>query len=322
MSNNKLVSVIIPLFNSENTIKETIESVLNQTYCNIEIIVVNDGSTDSSSSIVQRLNNPKIKLINISNSGASKARNIGINNANGIYIQFLDADDILSSNKIEHQVKILESNDVDVCFCRTVVFTNLSNLSTNHEINTEIFNFVKINGNDLLKKLMGINTKVYMILPSAYLLKKRILDTAGEWDESLSLDDDGEFFSRVLNCSKVVVFDKNGINYYRRFHTQNSLSQQTGKKYIVSEINSVLKKLTTIKKDISLIEYNKIKQVQLSLIKYKYYKILKKIDFIDIDNELKLVGGFEIKILPTFKGRLLMSLLGSKLYFFLLNCIR
>ena len=65
--------------------------------------------------------NNKIKLINISNSGASKARNIGINNANGIYIQFLDADDILSSNKIEHQVKILESNDVDVCFCRTVV---------------------------------------------------------------------------------------------------------------------------------------------------------------------------------------------------------
>ena len=60
----------------------------------------------------------------------------------------------------------------------------------------------------------------------------------------------------------------------------------------------------------------------ISVMMNKYYKILKKIDFIDIDNELKLVGGFEIKILPTFKGRLLMSLLGSKLYFFLLNCIR
>jgi glycosyltransferase involved in cell wall biosynthesis len=323
LSKSPLISVIIPLYNSEEYIIETIDSVLNQTYPNIEIIVVNDGSTDNSSYLVQEKENPQITLINISNGGASKARNIGIENAKGTYIQFLDADDILSPNKIEEQVKILESNNkIDLCFCKSIVFTDSSNLETNQEVNTEVFDFDFISGIELLKKLLGINNKVSMILISAYLIKKEIIDVAGKWDETITLDDDGEFFSRVLNCSKTVAFDKKGINYYRKFHTKNTLSQQTGQKYMASEINSVLKKLATIKKNVSTVELKKIKQIQFSLLKYKYYKEFHKIDFINIDSELMLVGGFEIKILPTRRGRFVMKILGFKLYFTLLKYLR
>jgi hypothetical protein len=220
-------------------------------------------------------------------------------------------------------VKILESNNkIDLCFCKSIVFTDTSNLETNQEVNTEVFDFDFISGIELLKKLLGINNKVSMILISAYLVKKEIIDVAGKWDETITLDDDGEFFSRVLNCSKTVAFDKKGINYYRKFHTKNSLSQQTGQKYMVSEVNSVLNKLTTIKKNISTVELKKIKQIQFSLLKYKYYKELDKIDFMDIDSELILVGGFEIKMLPTKKGRFVMKILGFKWYFIILKYLR
>jgi glycosyltransferase involved in cell wall biosynthesis len=318
-----LISVIIPVYNSEAFIIETINSVLGQTYKNIEIIIINDGSTDNSSFLVQKLNNPKIMLINVPNGGASKARNIGIRNAKGFYIQFLDADDILSSNKIEEQVKIFESNNqIDLCFCKTIVFTHSSNLETNLEVNSEIFDFETIPGNELLKILLGINNKVYMILPSAYLVKKEIFDVSGQWNEALTLDDDGEFFSRVLICSKIVAFDKKGINYYRKFHTENSLSQQTGIKYMKSEIMSTINKLSTIKKDFSVIEFNKIVQIQYSFLKYKYNNDLNKIDFVNIDYELNLAGGFEIKTLPTYKGRFLMKIIGAKWYFFILKYLR
>jgi glycosyltransferase involved in cell wall biosynthesis len=317
---NPLVSVIIPMFNAERFISETIQSVKNQTYKNWEIIIIDDGSTDNSSFLVENLNNPRIKLINVPNGGASKARNIGIRNAKGFYIQFLDADDILSPNKIEDQVKIFESNNhIDLCFCKTIVFTHSLNLKTNLEVNSEIFDFETISGNELLKTLLGINIKTYMIPISAYLVKKELIDVAGEWNETLTLDDDGEFFSRVLNCSKTVAFDKKGINYYRKFHTKYSLSQQIGIKYMASEIKSTLNKLSTIKKDVSIIEFNKIAKIQYSLLKYKYYYDLNNIDFVNIDYELNSVGGFEIKILPTFKGRFFMKILGDKLYFLILK---
>jgi glycosyltransferase involved in cell wall biosynthesis len=318
-----LISVIIPLYNSEDYIIEAIDSILNQTYRSIEIIVINDGSTDNSSFLVQDLKNPQVKLINTPNYGASKARNIGIQNANGTYIQFLDADDLLSSNKIEEQVKILESNSrIDLCFCKTIVFTNTSNKETNQEVNSEIFDFEFISGIELLKKLLGINNKVFMILPSAYLVKKEIIENAGEWDEALTLDDDGEFFSRILDCSKTVAFDRKSTNYYRKFHTTNSLSQRIGIRYMESEIKSVMKKISIIKKSGSLLELNKIKQIQFSLLKYKYYKELDKIDFVNIDSELNQVGGFDLNILPTSKGRFLMKILGAKLYFVILKYLR
>lgn len=320
MLTNPLVSIIIPLYNSEKFIIETINSALNQTYKNIEIIIVDDGSTDNSRLIVKELNNTKIRLISVPNGGASKARNIGIKNANGMYVQFLDADDILSENKIEEQVKLFETNkQIDLCFCRTIVFTFNKSLITNQEVNSEIFTFETISGNQLLALLLGKNNKVFMILQSAYLVKKSILTISGLWDETLSLDDDGEFFSRVLNCSKIVAYDKKGINYYRKYHTKNSLSQQTGFKYMTSEILAVKKKLSTIKNGISLTEFYKIQKVQFSLIKYKYFKELHKIDFINIDYELSLVGGFEVSILPTRKGRILMKIIGYNWYFIFLK---
>ena len=108
----KKVSIIIPLYNNEKYIEKCIKSVLNQEYKNIEIIVINDGSTDSSEQIVKNIKSEKIKLLNQKNSGPSSARNNGIKNATGDWIIFLDSDDSLSKNTISTLIKNAKNNDL------------------------------------------------------------------------------------------------------------------------------------------------------------------------------------------------------------------
>ena len=107
-----MISVIVPMYNSEQTIKSTLESVISQTFTNFECIVVNDGSKDKSLKIVESLaiNDPRIKIISSQNNGVSSARNLGIAFASGEFIAFLDSDDLWAPTKLQSQVKILHSS--------------------------------------------------------------------------------------------------------------------------------------------------------------------------------------------------------------------
>ncbi|WRH68471.1 MAG: glycosyltransferase family A protein [Planktothrix sp. GU0601_MAG3] len=105
-----IISVVIPAYNAENTIQETINSVLNQTFEDFEIIVINDGSTDSTLNIVSGINAPRIKIFSYPNSGAAVSRNRGFAVATGEYIALLDADDLWTPNKLESQYQALQTN--------------------------------------------------------------------------------------------------------------------------------------------------------------------------------------------------------------------
>jgi glycosyltransferase involved in cell wall biosynthesis len=110
--NKPLISVIIPAYNAEKFIHETLQSVLNQTYTNFEIIVLNDGSTDKTKEIVEKfqLSDSRIKLINKVNTGVSDTRNLGMQKANGKYIALLDADDVWLPDNLEKKISVLEKN--------------------------------------------------------------------------------------------------------------------------------------------------------------------------------------------------------------------
>jgi len=114
-----LVSVITPCFNAEKTISETIESVINQSYKNWELIIVDDASSDNSVEIIQKYTSQfsNIKLIKIEeNSGASISRNTATEHAKGNFITFLDSDDLWLSHKLETQINFMLENNLDVCF--------------------------------------------------------------------------------------------------------------------------------------------------------------------------------------------------------------
>lgn len=112
-----LVSIIIPVYNCEDYIQICLDSILNQTFNNFEIILINDGSTDSTSQLLEKYKE-KVKLINISNHGQAYARNLGINNSNGDYICFVDSDDYLEPEYIEklYKTAITYNSDMSYCF--------------------------------------------------------------------------------------------------------------------------------------------------------------------------------------------------------------
>src|SRR6478672_10157769 len=105
-----LISVIIPVFNGEKTIYETVQSVLNQTFKNIEVIIINDGSQDKTLKIVESIQDNRLKIFSYANAGLAASRNRGINLASGEYISFIDADDLWVPDKLEAQLKALQTN--------------------------------------------------------------------------------------------------------------------------------------------------------------------------------------------------------------------
>ena len=123
--NNIKISVIIPTFNREKLIGNSIKSVLNQTFKNFELIIVDDGSTDNTSEVVDKFQDNRIKYIKLDkNQGASNARNIGIKNAKGKYISFQDSDDIFYPNKLEIQLNNIIKEKSDLDFCKINVIYN------------------------------------------------------------------------------------------------------------------------------------------------------------------------------------------------------
>ncbi len=104
------ISVIIPVYNGEKTIFETIESVLNQTESDFELILINDGSQDSTLDIVASIQDPRLKVFSYPNAGVSASRNRGIAHACGEFISFLDADDLWTPDKLEAQLRVLQEN--------------------------------------------------------------------------------------------------------------------------------------------------------------------------------------------------------------------
>ncbi len=117
-----LVSIIIPFYNAERYLSATLQSAIDQTWNNKEIIVVDDGSTDRSIELITNFKSDKVKLYQQQNKGAAAARNLGLSHAKGEYVQFLDADDLLSKDKIEKQVLALQNHPDQVAVCSTVHF--------------------------------------------------------------------------------------------------------------------------------------------------------------------------------------------------------
>ncbi|MCF3623160.1 glycosyltransferase family 2 protein, partial [Planktothrix agardhii] len=104
------ISVIIPVYNGEKTIQKTIESVLQQTWQDFELIVINDGSQDATLEILSSIQDPRLRILSYSNAGLASSRNRGITEATGEYISFLDADDLWTPDKLEAQFQALEEH--------------------------------------------------------------------------------------------------------------------------------------------------------------------------------------------------------------------
>ena len=136
--NKGLISVIVPIYNVENYLKECIESIISQTYTNIELILVDDGSTDKSGEICDKYaeKDKRIEVIHKKNAGVSAARNTGLESASGEYIAFVDSDDYIDKTMLEVLANLLEMNEADVAMCAFERFSVPKTEKGNMEIKT------------------------------------------------------------------------------------------------------------------------------------------------------------------------------------------
>ena len=214
MISHKLVSIIIPSYNCEPYIRLCIESCLNQTYENIEIIVVDDGSKDDTLAIAKEYEKQGVIVVAQPNKGAAAARNKGLDLASGEVIQFLDADDALHPEKIQIQMARYQED------------TLLSGEWGRFYFDIEKTEFTK---GDLWQDLKPVDwlakswTSGEMIQPAAWLVSRSLIDKAGRWDEKLFRDNDGEYFCRVILAAKNVEFCP-GAKIYYRVGNQGALS--------------------------------------------------------------------------------------------------
>ena len=228
-----LVSILIPAYNAEKTISATIESAINQTWQNQEIIVVDDGSIDHTLAIAKNFESSIIKVISQKNSGASAARNCALNLAQGDFIQYLDADDLLAPDKIERQLNLLLSESCDCLVAGE--WARFYNTPSDAVFIPEL-NWVDMSPIDWLICVWENNL---MMHPAAWLVPRQLAEKAGAWNENLSLNDDGEYFCRVILASLEVKFCYGAKSYYRSGNS-NSLSGSKSRKAWESAFSAIL----------------------------------------------------------------------------------
>ena len=194
-----LISVVIPAYNAEQFLDETLESVLSQTYENWECIIVNDGSTDNTESVAKKWceKDSRFRLTNKENGGLSSARNWGIKESKAEYIAFLDADDILTSDSLEVRINVLIEQNVDLVATKLQHFTDKLPKVSKNNARQDVLYYAK----EGLTQLMAFNK----VTPSTVLCKKSVMDEVGGFTWHKKAED--------LHCWLKVLFA--GYKIYR-----------------------------------------------------------------------------------------------------------
>lgn len=253
-----LVSVIMPAYNSGQLVRRSIQSVIEQTYQNWELIVVNDGSTDDTAEIVSALCalDNRIKLITQENCGIGGSRNSGHRHASGEWLAYLDHDDLWSKDKLEKQMDIARLNpSYDVLFSGGWFFYNndLENLVEYKTI------FGRFNSEEMFLRQLEEN----YIPTLAVVVKKSIIDKIGFWDEDKGIQgcDDYDYWFRMAQINAVFYSLDAKLFYYRK-HDSN-YSNNTSK-MLIAESNVLLKDF-----DRSILNNNS----KINLFKKKFHSI-------------------------------------------------
>jgi glycosyltransferase involved in cell wall biosynthesis len=222
-----LVSIVIPCFNAEAWVAAAVESALAQTCRDVEVIAVDDGSTDGSPAVLGRLAGPRVRVIEQPNRGAAAARNAGLGAAGGEFIQFLDADDLLAPSKIAGQVALLRAAGPGaVSTSRWARFQGAP--AAARPADSPLSGDLAPVDFLLLHAAGG-----HMMHPAAWLVPAAVARAAGPWDESLTLNDDGEYFARVCLAARRIVHAPDSLALYRS-HVAGSLSGRRDRRSLES----------------------------------------------------------------------------------------
>lgn len=311
-----LISIIVPIYNVEKYIHKCINSIINQTYKNIEVILVDDGSTDRCSEICDEFakKDNRIKVIHQKNSGLSEARNTGIENSSGEYLLFIDSDDYIEVCTCEHLIKCLSKEKVDIIqFKKRIYFENKPTeildkdiSSTNHE-NYKVYN--RSTAYD-----MYMNNKEFTREAWDKLYSKKLFDNI-KFPKDRLAEDLATTYKLILNSNKLAVLDIELYNYLIR---SNSIMGQKSIKLMED----------ACKGHLEIYNFNKVhyrKYIKVSLSNYfnNLVKLYCRLDFLnkkEYEYRLKeiedIIKGIKLKEI-NLKSKLVFLLLklNKKIFF-------
>ncbi len=223
------VSIIVPIYNSEKYLKKCIDSLINQTHENIEILLINDGSSDNSEKLIKKYKDKRIKYISKENEGIGKTRNLGIKESKGKYVMFIDSDDYISEDCVEKFYNFAESTKSDLV---------VSNFYKDHdgqleEIIIPSFNSTTLNDNPNLLNIinMGPCNKIY---------KKELISNI-KFDEKLKYED-VIFVCKALNRAKKISKIDEFLSYYV-IHGSSETTTRDNKIFDIIKVNEELKRI-------------------------------------------------------------------------------
>ncbi|RZK39368.1 MAG: glycosyltransferase family 2 protein [Pedobacter sp.] len=304
---NPMVSICMPAYNAGKYITEAINSVLSQSYEQLELIIVNDGSTDNTAEILSQINDKRVKIFHQTNKGQSSAANTAFYHSSGSLIKFMDADDIISLSFIESQVKCISG--------RTDVIVSAS---WGRFYNNDLSTF-KLNPETVWKNMKSLDwlTESWrygnsMMQCALWLIPREILEKSGLWDKELNLINDFDFFSRVILNSNEILFEKDAVLFYRS-GISGSLSDSKSEKAIQSAFKSIEKGTSALMsfredKDTLLACANTWQQFAYTL--YPNHKKLLK----NVEDKIHKLGGANIDFKAGKLGELFIKLFNWKTF--------
>lgn len=300
------ISIIIPMYNSAKYIEQTLDSLINQTYKNIEILIIDDGSSDEGPNIVKNKYINQVKYIFQENSGAPMARNNGLSQAKGEYIVFFDADDLMEKNGIQSLASNLNFGDVDVVIGNYYEMDNDGNIMSIGDKNNLIDKLITINEtNSILLNVANCSP-----FPGNKMFKKNFLLQNKLNFENLKIAQDLNFFLRCIACYPKISFTKNIVSYYRIHNGSISRSYDSKILDIIVAFEDVEKKnysfynknssmFTTLKFNHFGVQLYKIplikdRQNRIEVFKKLKYEI-KKLDFTKINSQFLTINLKKVK---------------------------
>jgi len=270
-------SIVIPLYNKEHFIVQTIESVLAQSFQDFEIIVVNDGSTDASLEKLHTIQNPKLKVFTIKNRGVSHARNYGIKKASSDYIVFLDADDIWLNNHLEELKQLLEAypncglyaNAYEERIGKTIIPSNYKNIP-----NTK-------NWKGIVEDYFDASIYSSIAWTSAVMVPKKILEAVNRFDEKITLGagEDTDLWIKI--ALKYPVAFNNKVTAIYNLHADNRISNSNtnSRNFIdLDKYEAEAKNNASLKKYLDINRFSIALQYKLAGNKKNMHAYLKHLD--------------------------------------------
>lgn len=239
MMKHPLVTVIIPVYNSEKYIRKSVESVLKQTYANLQVVIVDDGSVDRSQEICRSIQDERIEIYSKANGGASSARNVGLQHRKGKYVLFVDSDDELKETAVEKLVSTAEKTSADCVYYEADNISAESNIKIKKDGLRQAIQYSVSDGNTLIEALL--QNKNYHAVPFLYFANSALYDKGLRFEEGIMFEDEIFSFELLRMCQSVVPLKE--VLYFRNVRSDSVMTSKGKEEFRFHSITVVFGKL-------------------------------------------------------------------------------